>query len=322
VVETLAPNTRGVELERLALVPSDPTAVLAAGSKTFRFASFFLAPDRRTDAALLYRFCRHVDDVADESEDADAARAGLARLTDELTGRVPARPLIAETLALFRRRDIDVRYALELIVGVASDLDTVRVRDDAELVRYAYRVAGTVGLMMCGVLGVKDPDALAHAVDLGVGMQITNICRDVAEDARLGRVYLPATRLRSVGIPATPDGVATSREGVQVVVLDILSMADRYYTSGEDGLRYIPTRARLAILVAGRLYRAIGVVLRQRGGDALAGRTVVPFAGKVLFSMLALLSFPGLSRRRLSHRPALHQAIAGWPGADSRARSG
>ncbi len=322
MAEIATQHSRTVELERLALVPSDPTAVLAAGSKTFRFASFFLAPDRRADAALLYRFCRHVDDVADESEDAEAARAGLARLTDELTGRVPARPLIAETLTLFRRRDIDVRYALELIVGVASDLETVRVRDDAELVRYAYRVAGTVGLMMCGVLGVKDPEALAHAVDLGVGMQITNICRDVAEDARLGRVYLPATRLRATGISATPDGVATSREGVQVVVLDLLSLADRYYTSGEEGLRFIPTRARLAILVAARLYRAIGVVLRRRHGDALAGRTVVPFAGKVLFSMLALLSFPGLSRRRLSHRPALHQAIAGWPGADSRARSG
>lgn len=320
--ETLAPNARTAELEQLALVPSDPSAVLAAGSKTFRFASWFLAPDRRADAALLYRFCRHVDDVADESEDAEAARAGLARLVDELTGKVHARPLIAETLTLFQRRAIPVQHALDLIEGVTSDLGTVRVRDDAELVRYAYRVAGTVGLMMCGVLGVTDPDALAHAIDLGVGMQLTNICRDVAEDARLGRVYLPATRLRSVGVAGTPDAVLSSRDGVRYVVLDLLSLADRYYTSGEDGLRFIPTRARLAILVAGRLYRSIGVVLRRRGGDALAGRTVVPFLGKVLFSLVALLSFPGLSRRRPSHRPALHQAIAGWPGADVRARIG
>lgn len=317
-----APASRSLELEHLALVPADPAAVLAAGSKTFRFAGWFLAPDRRADAALLYRFCRHVDDVADESDDDETARAGLAALCDELTGARPARPLIAETLALFGRRQIDVRHALDLIEGVASDLGLVRVRDDAELVRYAYRVAGTVGLMMCGVLGVTDPDALAHAIDLGVGMQLTNICRDVAEDARLGRVYLPATRLQAVGVTPTPEGVSASRDGVKRVVLDVLLLADRYYTSGEDGLRYIPARARVAILVAGRTYRAIGVVLRARGGDALAGRTVIPLSGKIFYSLRALTAFPGLSRRRHSHRPALHQAIAGWPGTNARARTG
>lgn len=309
---------------RDALVPATPAVdavldVLAAGSRSFSFAGAFLPPAQRQDAALLYAFCRHVDDVADDAASASAARAALARLAAEVRGDRPARPLIAAVLALFARRGIDRRHALGLIAGVRSDLDPVRVANDGELVRYGYHVASTVGLMMSGVIGVTDPEAPPFAVDLGVAMQITNICRDVREDAENGRVYLPATRLTAVGCPPTPEGVLAHRDAVQHVVLDLLSVADRYYRSAEAGMRFIPWRPRLAILIAARVYRAIGVRLAAAGGDALAGRTVVPFLGKVFAALGAILAFPGVSRRVVRHRRALHRALADLPGADVRA---
>ncbi|MCB9680044.1 MAG: phytoene/squalene synthase family protein [Alphaproteobacteria bacterium] len=307
-----------------ARVPDAPDAglaldVLAKGSRSFSFAGWFLPADRRADAALLYALCRYVDDVADEAADADQARVALDTIAAELSGQLPARPFLAQVRALFQRRHIDVRHALDLIDGVASDLGVVRIADDAALQRYAYRVASTVGLMMCGVLGVTDPVALPYAVDLGIAMQLTNISRDVAEDARLGRIYLPDTRLRAVGFTGGPDDLLTAHKPVRRVVHDLLAMAERYYRSAEDGMRYIPWRARFAILVAARVYRAIGLRLIAQGGDALAGRTVVPWYGKLAHALRASVAFLGLSGRRAPHRPALHRALLGLPGADPAA---
>jgi phytoene synthase len=310
VTEAPVPVATGVD---------EAVRVLAAGSRSFHFASLFLPADRRGDAALLYAFCRHVDDVADEASDAATARAALQALVAELVGERSPGPLITAVRALFARRGIDVVHALDLIDAVASDLGQVRVADDGELVRYGYGVAGTVGLMMCGVLGVDDPDALPHAVDLGVAMQITNICRDVAEDARLGRVYLPASRLGEHGVLGTPSAVLGASGPVAVVVGDLLALADRYYRSAEDGLRYIPWRARVAILVAARVYRAIGVQLREHGCDALAGRTVVGLGRKVRTALAALFAFVGVSRRRAPHDATLHRPLVGLSGADPRA---
>jgi len=292
--------------------------VLAEGSKSFSFAGLFLPSDQRRDAALLYAFCRYVDDVADDAPDPVLAGRALDELEVELLRQAPARPLLAALLELFDRRGIDVQHALDLIDGVRGDLDTVRVANDGELVLYSYHVASTVGLMMCGVIGVRDPEALPFAIDLGVAMQITNICRDVREDADNDRVYLPATRLTALACEPTPAGVLGARDAVRHVVLDLLSLADRYYRSADAGMHHIPWRPRLAILIAARVYRAIGVRLAAAGGDALAGRTVVPLSTKVWVACRTLLAFPFVSRRRRAHRRALHRALAGKSGADTR----
>lgn len=299
---------------------AEAAAVLAAGSKTFHFASLFLPRACRADAALLYALCRYIDDVADEADDPDQARTALEALSAELRGDRPPRPFIATVLEMFERCDIDVRAALDLVRGVEEDLSEVRLADDAALVRYGYLVAGTVGLMMCGVLGVRAREALPHAIDLGVAMQITNICRDVAEDARLGRVYLPATRLRAVGVDPTPEGVLEGAEGVQRVVYDLLAMAERYYRSAEEGMAFIPFRARLAILVAARVYRAIGQKLLRDGGDPLRGRTVVPLGEKLVRAIVAILAFPNVSQGRAKHRASLHMPLIGFTGANPTAK--
>ena len=273
---------------------SESLQVLAKHGRAFYLASFLLPPDRREDAARLYQFCRLVDDIADEQADAVA----LAELEAELLEQRPARPLVANMLELRERRGLPINALIHLIEGVRGDLGTVAVENDAELLRYCYRVAGTVGLMMCAVLGVTDPKALRHAVDLGIAMQLTNISRDVKEDQEMGRRYIPATR-------GTP----------KPAVAGLLSMAERYYESAQAGLPHIPLRTRPAIAVAMAVYRQIGRRLVRQGGDPMLGRTVVPLWEKLLAGSraLALLPFTALA----PHQTVLHNDLKGLPGCST-----
>lgn len=305
---------------------SEPTvieasrAVLARHARSFRWASVFLPADARDDAAVVYAYCRLADDLVDEATDPSVGAADLARLDAELMGTEPPRPLVVALHDVARRRGIDLRSAHELDVGIGSDQGAVRVADDAELLRYCYRVAGTVGLMMCGVIGVTHPGALAHAIDLGIGMQLTNICRDVREDAGRDRVYLPATRLRAAGIdPEALRAGNADRAKLAEVVRELLALAERYYTSADDAMRHIPWRSRLAILVASRVYRAIGRRLLRHGADTWAGRTIVPWWEKLAWAAagLAAALHPRVAGLTAAppHEAALHRGLEGLPGA-------
>jgi phytoene synthase len=307
-----------------ALSSEHALAVLRDGSRTFAFAGRFLAADRLADAALLYAFCRRVDDLADDAPDAEAGKRALAEVRAALRGEAPRSPWVDQLLELFERRGVDPAIAEELVLGVGSDLGTVRVADDGALVQYGYRVASTVGLMMCGVLGVADPVAAPFAVDLGVAMQLTNICRDVAEDARLGRVYLPADRLRGAGVTPTPEGVLEGGDGVAQVIGDVLDLAERYYASADLGMRFIPWRARLAIHVASRVYRAIGLRLRRTlsrraPGDPVPARAVVPGWEKALWAVVGVAAWLRSWAWAGRHDATLHLALRGLPGADPAA---
>lgn len=288
--------------------------VLAKHARSFRWASWFLPDDCRDDAAVVYAFCRLVDDTADETPQPGLARAELERVRAELRRELPARPLVAAFLDVAERTHMDVRYADELIQGVLSDLGTVAFRTDEELLRYCYRVAGTVGLMMCPILGVREREALAYAIDLGVAMQLTNICRDVLEDARRQRVYLPTQRLNDVEV-ALGELVAQRARGrdVACVVRDLLLLAERYYHSADAGMRYIPARTRLAILVAARLYRAIGLKLLACGANPLQGRVWIAWPSKVYWVGRAFVSFVPRRRPARPHDRQLHFPLAGLP---------
>ncbi len=296
--------------------------VMARHARTFNRAAWLLPRQHRADAAVVYAFCRLVDDTADEADDAAGAAIALDALRAELAADRPPRPLVATFRATAARLGLPLQSAVELIAGVRSDLGTVRVRDDTELLRYCYRVAGTVGLMMCSVLRVRSADGYPHAVDLGIAMQLTNIARDVAEDAARNRVYLPAARLLRAG--CNPDSLCeggAEPDRVALVVGEVLALADRFYRSADLGMRHIPWRARHAILFASRAYRGIGVRLARRGCDALAGRTIVPAYAKAGWGVVALAAacrpdIMGMTAVR-EHDRALHQALAGFPGTNS-----
>lgn len=302
-----------------------PEATLAKGSRSFSLAAQFLPASTRSDAAVVYSMCRLIDDEADATSDLEHARRCLHSLAQEINGQAQPRPLVADFLRVIDRRRIDRRHALELIEGALSDLGTVRVNDEGELLRYAYRVAGTVGLMMSGVIGADHPQAPPFAIDLGIAMQLTNIARDVKEDTALGRVYLPRTWLEELGHSAEALLAAQiPADRLTVVVRRLLSLAEVYYRSADQGLRYIPLRTRVAILVASRVYRGIGRLLLQRGANPMLGRTVVPplwrlcTAGLALFELIRP-SILGLTPGS-AHRAELHLPIGHLPGANTGAQ--
>jgi phytoene synthase len=274
--------------ETSAELVADSRAVLAKHARSFRLASLFLPSQCADEAAVTYAFCRLADDLADEAPTREQAVHDLGALAAEIRGQATPRPIVSAYNAVAKRRVIPEAAATELLLGLESDLDEVRIPDDEEFVRYCYRVAGTVGLMMSGVLGVADMAARAPAVDLGVAMQITNICRDVFEDAERGRVYIPQTRLHAVGL--THDDLldpafvrnADGRRRLATVVDGLLEMAENAYLRAWQGMHFIPARPRTAILVASTLYRDIGRRLRfVHSSDPFHGRTMVPTLGRL-----------------------------------------
>lgn len=332
--------------DRAALIAAC-RAVMATHARSFDRAAAFLPPTTRDQVAVLYAFCRLVDDSVDEAPDRASAERAIATLGAELdvaareataatpgpAPQVALRPVVREVaprpvVRAFVNAVADAPLALDaaraLITGVAGDVGPVRIADDRALIRYCYHVAGAVGVMMCPVLGVTDPRALPFAIDLGLGMQLTNICRDVLEDARADRVYLPATRLARRNL--TPEDLVSGHapaSQIAGVVAELLALADRCYASADAGLRYIPAAPRQAILVASRLYRAIGLeLLHRRAGDPLRGRAYVGAAAKASWILRALAAnarpaILGLTAAP-THDARLHQHLAGLPGVNAR----
>lgn len=283
--------------------------VLRRHARSFRVAARLLSEEQAADAAICYAFCREVDDLIDEAPDLEQARVALARWREETRGSRPARPLIEAWRALAARRGFPIEAGLQLIDAVGTDAGAVRIADDRALLDYAMGVAGTVGLMMCGILGAP-ASARPQAVDLGIAMQLTNIARDVAEDARRDRVYLPATRLALAGL--SPADVLAGRAddaALAAIVRGLVLLAERYYRSAIAGMARIPWRGRLAVAVAAGLYRAIGRKVVRRGAEALRGRAVL---GALELSIgflqgLGLFLRASLGRRLALPAPGLYQ---------------
>lgn len=292
-------------------------AVLAEKGRSFFWASHLLGKKHAGRATRLYAFCRYLDDLADEASSPEDARLALSHARESIVTGETSDPILEDGIDLMKECGILPAVVLELICGITSDLETVRMTDEADLIRYCYRVAGTVGLMMCCVLDTKNPLALAHAVDLGIAMQITNICRDVAEDARLGRRYLPASLVGDV----SPDQLIWPSTILQPILIKslahLLDKADQFYQSGELGLPYLPLRARSGILVAASIYQAIGIRLAQRNFAYWAGRASVSDWQKFGISLHELATKPfqlDFWKCHTAHRVNLHVALKGLPG--------
>ena len=289
-------------------------AVLRSQGRTFHFASQLLCRRHAERAAVLYGFCRHVDNLADDADDPATARTALNAVRVSLRTGDAADPWTAGLLSLRGSTGMSLAPALALLDGVESDLSPVRLADEPALVGYAYRVAGTVGLMMCTVLDVRDPRALPFAIDLGIAIQLTNIARDIGEDARMGRRYLPASWIGDVQPMdiASPDPDLQRR--LRAATQRLLALAEHYYASGEAGLAFLPVGARLAILAAARMYRAIGAHVAANDFQSWDRRAVVRVLAKSRCTAHAALMFafsPRLHRRNALHDARLHDALDG-----------
>jgi 15-cis-phytoene synthase len=265
-------------------------AMLGQGSLTFALAARFLPSALRDSATALYAFCRVADDAVDQPEgDPHEALADLYRRLDAIYAGTP-RPHPADRAfaALVGRESIPKALPLALIEGFEWDVVGRRYVDIGDLEEYAARVAGTVGAMMALLLDVRDPQVVAAACDLGIGMQLTNIARDVGEDARSGRLYLPSHWMHEAGID--PDAWLVSPRfspALGAVVERLLAHAEPFYRSGAAGIRHLPWQVRPGMEAARVLYREIGQALRRSGFDSVARRTVVGSGRKLWLALRA-----------------------------------
>jgi 15-cis-phytoene synthase len=279
---------------------------LAEHSKSFALAGKLLPLQQRRDAAVLYSYCRLADDSIDLVEPArqPLALAELSRALDSVySGEVQQDVRLRAFQELVKRRRLPREYPEQLLAGMRMDTDGARYHSLQELLLYCHRVAGVVGLMMCHVLGLSDARALRNAAHLGMAMQLTNICRDVAEDWQRGRLYLPLQMLleSGAGAPHGPmDGPLPSaaRASLTIVTERLLSEAERFYQSGDAGLMALPWRAAFSVRAARLIYSAIGERIRRSDYDAYTTRAVVPGAQKLrLLLQAALLTACELPRR-------------------------
>lgn len=259
---------------------------MAYHARSFAPATRFLAQKDRSKVARLYMLCRTIDDIADEIG-GQVGRNQLQTLHADL-GDTDTKGLLAtEAHDLFSGRPEGLAALCDLVATAASDTGPTCIVDDDALDVYCMGVAGTVGVMICALF---DIDRRWHraAADLGKAMQLTNICRDVAEDAKVGRRYLP---LSSCPFPprAIASGVPVAIAAAQSTMARLLDRADDLYLSGQSGLIALPVRLRLAVASAAAMYGGIGTELRRRNYAPLDGRAMVPVGRKVILAAAAVV---------------------------------
>jgi phytoene synthase len=255
---------------------------LSGGSRSFWVASQLLPPTLRNDACGLYAFCREADDLIDEGDDADAALVQLHRRLDGIYSGAPQKRTVDRVLQRIVTQHQLPRTLLEaLLEGFAWDASGREYHTLSDVFAYGARVAGVVGVMMAVLMGVREPKALARAADLGVAMQLTNIARDVGEDARAGRLYLPRQLLKDAGIDADAflQSPAFSPELCSVIER-LLIEAEKLYKRSESGIALLPVGARPGIYAARLLYAEIGHALLKCGGNSVDKRAYIGMAGK------------------------------------------
>lgn len=262
-------------------------ALLRHGSKSFHAAAMLLPPSVRGPATALYAFCRLADDAVDGERRSPAALARLsARLARAYEGRPDNHPCDRALADIVASHALPRALPEALLEGLAWDAEGRRYRDLAALNAYAARVAGAVGAMMAVLMGVREPGPLARACDLGVAMQLTNIARDVGEDARMGRLYLPTSWLEEAGLD--PDrwlARPTFCPALGAVIARLLAAADALYARAEPGIAALPLACRPGIGAARLVYSEIGREVERRGLDSVSTRAVV--SGRRKLALLA-----------------------------------
>ena len=249
-------------------------AMIRTGSLSFHAASRLLPARVRDPALALYAFCRVADDDVDEGQDKAHAVLRLRERLDLIyAGRPEARPSDRAFAAVVEGFDMPRALPDALLEGLAWDAVGRRYRSLSDLHAYSARVAAAVGVMMCVLMRVRDPDALARAADLGLAMQLTNIARDVGEDARAGRLFLPLDWLEEAGIDA--EGLLADPRpspALAGVTARLLAVAEDLYRRSGAGIGSLPSDCRLGIAAARHIYAAIGTAVARAGHDSVTRR--------------------------------------------------
>ena len=248
---------------------------LSIYAKSFNWSGFFLPKKIYYKCSVLYDFCRTLDNIADQNKDLEIKKKELGQFRNKFEQKNQEDRVIKNMWDLMNEKNISKKIVEDLFDGINSDLKKeVKIDTEKDLLIYSYRVAGTVGLMMAKIFGVKKKESLQRAIDLGIAMQLTNIARDVVEDEKKNRVYL---------IKSSNDAFKN--------IKNIILKADSFYESSFEGIKDIPLNSRFSIIVARRVYRQIGrKILSKKDIESYreAGKIYVSKIGKIIQTLFAL----------------------------------
>ncbi|MFO7565812.1 MAG: phytoene/squalene synthase family protein [Enhygromyxa sp.] len=286
--------------------------ILAVGSKSFAAASLLLPARMRGPAAAFYAFCRVADDLVDFSDDPRLAVAELGARVDRIYAGTPDDDPVDRAFARVVSDHAIPRAVVDaLIEGFEWDASEREYQTLSEVLAYCARVASAVGVVMTLLMGPRDRQTLARACDLGVAMQLTNICRDVAEDAGRGRSYLPANWLREREIdPARFVARLDDHAGdprVAELIEALLRVADEHYLRADAGIGLLPRDSRAAIRAARLIYADIGRAIREQGCDPTRGRAHTSKARKLWLLIRALIRSTPAEDRARREQPVLEE---------------
>ena len=274
--------------------------VTQRASKTFYWGSLFLVPARRQAIWAVYAFCRVVDDIVDEASGETAATPQIGHLAGYETpeaaldywrtalqrlysyGETSGEPILSAWRSMLEQYQVPLKPALELIDGVAMDLDCRRYETFDELALYCYRVAGTVGLLTAPIFGYQDESALTQAVDLGIALQLTNILRDIGEDARRDRIYLPQEDLLRFGYSEDELLRGIINDPFRALMHFEMERAEEYYQRGLPGIELLSADCRLAVRLSGTLYRRILERISANNYDVFTMRASVSLPTRLM----------------------------------------
>jgi len=259
------------------MTPDDYCQQKAAQSgSSFYYSFLFLPPPQRRAITALYAFCREVDDVVDEVSDADVARTKLAWWRQEIARTfdgTPQHPVAQALVPVVREYALPLAHFETVIDGMAMDLEQVRYVDFAALELYCHRVAGVVGLMSAEIFGYTDPATRGYARDLGIAFQLTNICRDVGEDARRGRIYLPQEDLARFGVAPSALLRGEASDDFRALMAFEVERAQAWYAQAFAQLPAADRKAQRAGLVMAAIYRQLLAEIARDGFQVLDRRT-------------------------------------------------
>ncbi len=243
---------------------------------SFYYSFLFLPPERRRAITALYAYCREVDDVVDECSDAGVARTKLLWWREEvgkLYAGTPQHPVTQALAPAIAAYGIQQQHMLELIDGMAMDLDYNRYPDFDTLKLYCHRVAGVVGLMSASIFGYSDKQTLEYAPELGLAFQLTNIIRDVGEDARRNRIYLPLDELEKFGVVEGDIQAARASENFQKLMAFQIERALAHYDSAFAKLPATDRKPQIPGIIMSGIYRTLLEEIRDDGCHVLKQRT-------------------------------------------------
>ena len=264
-------------------------------SKTFYLSSLFLEPLKRRAVWAVYAFCRTADDIVDRDSPAADKLAAIESWEDQLVASYAGRagdPIFVAFADAAQRFRIPIEPALDLLRGARMDVTVRRYETYAELREYCYLVASTVGLLVMPVLGTLSADALGYGVALGRAMQMTNILRDVGEDARMDRIYLPAEDLRRFGCSESNILEAVIDEPFADLMRFQIARVRAMYAEAEPGIALLASESRFTVRLASSLYRRILERIEANEFDVFTRRAYVPLRTKLLMALGTWLGFP------------------------------